>query len=183
MTGPRSIGVFSLAAWQAAMMAAVGLIAGVCYSFGGAAIDVLVTAGVINSASTPGVSWGTALAFMALIGMPFFFAVFGFAAGTIGALLYGTVCAKDPPMGRRWRQLMGTVGGQCRWFQPRGRRGWRGLRGLHRRPPGELHGRLLRRADWRRGIGQHRCAAVALRALAVPVLTLGRLSTDNPSSR
>ena len=42
------------------MMAAVGLIAGVCYSFGGAAIDVLVTAGVINSASTPGVSWGTA---------------------------------------------------------------------------------------------------------------------------
>ncbi len=71
------------------MMAAVGLIAGVCYSFGGAALDVLVTTGVITSASTPGVSWGTALAFMALIGMPFFFAVFGFAAGTIGALLYG----------------------------------------------------------------------------------------------
>lgn len=89
MTGTRSIGVLSLAAWQAVMMAAVGLVAGVCYSFGGAAIDVLVTTGLINSASTPGVSWGTALAFMALIGMPFFFAVFGFAAGTIGALLYG----------------------------------------------------------------------------------------------
>ena len=91
MTGTRSIGVFSLAAWQAAMMAAVGLIAGVCYSFGGAAIDVLVTAGVITSTSTPGVSWGTALAFLALIGMPAYFAVFGFIAGTIGALLYGLV--------------------------------------------------------------------------------------------
>lgn len=89
MTEPRSIGVLSLAAWQAALMAAVGLIAGVFYSFGGAAIDILVTAGVITSTSTPGVSWGTALAFLALIGMPVYFAVFGFAAGAIGALLYG----------------------------------------------------------------------------------------------
>ena len=91
MPGPRSIGVFSLAAWQAALMAAVGLLAGVAYSFGGAAIDVLVTTGVINSASTPGVSWGTALAFLALIGMPAYFAVFGFAAGAIAAFLYGLV--------------------------------------------------------------------------------------------
>ena len=70
-------------------MAVVGLVAGLLYSFGGAAIDVLVTIGVITSASTPGLSWGTALAFMALIGMPVFFAVLGFAAGSIGALLYG----------------------------------------------------------------------------------------------
>ena len=94
MTEPRSIGVLSLAAWQAALMAAVGLIAGVFYSFGGAAMDVLVTAGVITSASTPGVSWGTALAFLALIGMPVYFAVFGFAAGAIGALLYGLVARR-----------------------------------------------------------------------------------------
>ena len=89
MPGPGSIGVFSVAARQAALMAAVGLVAGFLYSFGGAAIDVLVTTGVITSTSTPGVSWGTALAFLALIGMPVYFAVFGFAAGAIGAFLYG----------------------------------------------------------------------------------------------
>ena len=89
MPGPGSIGVFSVAARQAALMAVVGLLAGFVYSFGGAAIDVLVTAGVITSGSTPGVSWGTALAFLALIGMPVYFAVFGFAAGAIGAFLYG----------------------------------------------------------------------------------------------
>lgn len=94
MQSPGSIGVFSVAARQAALMAVVGLVAGVLYSFGGAAVDVLVTTGVITSASTPGLSWGTALAFMALIGMPFFFAVFGFAAGSIGALLYGLIAGR-----------------------------------------------------------------------------------------
>lgn len=89
-----SIGVLSTAARQAALMAAVGLVAGFLYSFGGAAIDVLVTTGVITSTATPGVSWGTALAFLALIGMPLYFAVFGFAAGAIGALLYGLVAGR-----------------------------------------------------------------------------------------
>jgi hypothetical protein len=41
--------------------------------------------------STPGVSWGTALAFLALIGMPIIFATFGFIAGAIGASLYDLV--------------------------------------------------------------------------------------------
>ena len=91
MPGPGSIGVFSVAARQAALMAMVGLGAGILYSFGGAAVDVLVTTGAITSTSTPGISWGTALAFLALIGMPFFFAVFGFASGAIGAVLYGLV--------------------------------------------------------------------------------------------
>ena len=68
-------------------MAFVGLIAGVVYSFGGAIIDVLVSNEWMISASTPGVSSGTALAFLALIGMPVYFAVFGFIAGAIGALL------------------------------------------------------------------------------------------------
>lgn len=94
MQDPGSIGVFSVAARQAAMMAVVGLVAGVLYSFGGAAVDVLVTTGVITSTSTPGLSYGTALAFMALIGMPFFFAVFGFTAGSIGALLYGLIAGR-----------------------------------------------------------------------------------------
>ena len=94
MQNSGSIGVFSVAARQAALMAVVGLVAGFLYSFGGAAFDVLVTTGVITSTSTPGLSWGTALAFMALIGMPFFFAVFGFAAGSIGAFMYGLVAGR-----------------------------------------------------------------------------------------
>ena len=75
-------------------MAVVGLVAGFLYSFGGAAVDVLVSTGVIASASTPGVSWGTALAFLALIGMPVYFAAFGLAAGAIGAFLYGLVAGR-----------------------------------------------------------------------------------------
>ena len=106
MPGPGSIGVFSVAARQAALMAVVGLLAGFVYSFGGAAIDVLVTAGVIASESTPGLSWGTALAFLALIGMPVYFAVFGFAAGAIGAFLYGLIARRirlwDDTGGKLW---------------------------------------------------------------------------------
>ncbi len=94
MQGPVSIGVFSVAARTAALMAIVGLVAGALYSFGGAAVDVLVTIGVITSTSTPGLSWGTALAFMAIIGMPVFFAVFGFAAGLTGAFLYGLIAGR-----------------------------------------------------------------------------------------
>ena len=86
--------MFSVAARQAALMAVVGLVAGFLYSFGGGAVDVLVTTGLITSTSTPGVSWGTALAFLALLGMPLYFAVFGFAAGAIGAFLYGLVARR-----------------------------------------------------------------------------------------
>ena len=94
MQSSGNIGVFSVAARQAALMAIIGLVAGFLYSFGGAAVDVLVTTGVITSTSTPGLSYGTALAFMALIGMPFFFAVFGFATGSIGAFLYGLIAGR-----------------------------------------------------------------------------------------
>ena len=75
-------------------MALVGLIFGILYSFGGAIIDVLVSQGWITTASTPGVSWGTALAFLAIIGMPIIFATFGFIAGAIGAFLYNSVAGK-----------------------------------------------------------------------------------------
>ena len=57
-------------------MAFIGLVAGILYSFGGAIYDVLTTVSV---------NLGTALAFLALIGMPIVFAVFGFIAGAIGA--------------------------------------------------------------------------------------------------
>ena len=61
------------------MMAIVGLIAGILYSFGGAVYDVLTTGSV---------NLGTALAFLALIGMPVMFAAFGFVLGLIQAPLY-----------------------------------------------------------------------------------------------
>ena len=75
-------GVLFLAKLQAAIMAFVGLIAGILYSFGGAIYDVLTT-GSVNS--------GTALAFLALIGMPILFAAFGFILGSIEAFIYNIV--------------------------------------------------------------------------------------------
>ncbi len=69
-------------------MAIVGLIAGILYSVGGAIYDVLVSIGWITSVSTPGVGYGTALAFLALVGMPVTFATFGFMVGRIEVFLY-----------------------------------------------------------------------------------------------
>jgi hypothetical protein len=69
------IGVLFSAKLQAILMAFVGLVAGILYSFGGAIYDVLTTRSV---------NLGTALAFLALIGMPIIFATFGFIAGAIG---------------------------------------------------------------------------------------------------
>ena len=63
---------------QAILMSFMGLVAGILYAFGGAIYELLT--GTLNS--------GTALAFLALIGMPIVFAAFGFVAGAMGALLY-----------------------------------------------------------------------------------------------
>ena len=68
--------------------AGIGLIAGIIYSFGGAVIDILVSLGWITSGETTGLGFGTALAFLALIGMPLIFAFFGFLIGLSGALIY-----------------------------------------------------------------------------------------------
>ena len=86
----KKIGVLSFAKLQAVIMAIVGLIAGILYSFGGLIIDVLVSIGWISSASasTPGLGFGTVLAFGALIGMPIIFATVGFIVGLIEAFLY-----------------------------------------------------------------------------------------------
>jgi hypothetical protein len=88
MSKLKNIRVLSLAKFQAVLLAPIGLIAGILYSFGGAIIDVLVSAGWITTASTPGVGYGTALAFLALIGMPIMFAAFGFIVGLVEAVLY-----------------------------------------------------------------------------------------------
>ena len=69
--------------------ALVGLVLGIIYSFGGLIVDLGVTLGWITSAETPGLSWGTVLAFGALIGMPIIFAIPGIVLGTIAALLAG----------------------------------------------------------------------------------------------
>ena len=88
MAKVKKIGVLSFAKLHAVIMAIVGLLAGVLYSFGGLIIDVLVSIGWITSSETPGLSFGTVLAFGALIGMPIIFAAFGFIVGLIEAFLY-----------------------------------------------------------------------------------------------
>ena len=62
-----------LARW----MAYLGLVCGVLYSVGGLVVDVL----------TVGLNWGTALAFMALLGMPAVFGALGFLCGALIALV------------------------------------------------------------------------------------------------
>jgi len=87
----RKIGVLSSARVHAVLMAILGLIAGTLYSFGGAIIDVLVSAGWVTSSETPGLSYGTVLAFGALIGMPVLFSLGGLAYGAVVAVLYNVV--------------------------------------------------------------------------------------------
>lgn len=84
----NKIGVLFFARLQAVQMGLVGFILGILYSFGGAIIDILVSIGWVVSSETPGLSYGTALAFLALIGMPSLFAIFGFLIGVIVAFLY-----------------------------------------------------------------------------------------------
>jgi hypothetical protein len=79
MAKPRKVGALFLAKLFAIVLAFFGLVAGVIYSFGGAAYDVVTT----GSASV-----GTALAFLALVGMPAMFAAVGFLIGAVGAPIY-----------------------------------------------------------------------------------------------
>ncbi len=55
----------------------LGLVCGVVYSVGGLIVDLL----------TIGLNWGTAMAFMALVGMPAIFATFGFICGALVAVV------------------------------------------------------------------------------------------------
>ncbi len=77
----EKVETFSLAKPLAIALALVGLVAGILYAVVGAAYDVL----------RGKVGIGTALAFLAPIGMPSMFATFGFIVGTIGAFLYNFV--------------------------------------------------------------------------------------------
>lgn len=86
----KNTGVLSFAKFQAMIGALIGLICGIIYSYGGLIIDVLVSIGLLSpkSMSTPGLNFGTVLAFGALIGMPLIFAALGFLLGIFVALLY-----------------------------------------------------------------------------------------------
>ncbi len=64
---------FRVARW----MAYLGLVCGVVYSVGGLVVDVL----------TIGLNWGTAMAFMAIVGMPLIFGTFGLLLGALIALV------------------------------------------------------------------------------------------------
>jgi hypothetical protein len=68
-----------LARW----MTYLGLVCGVLYSVGGLVYDML----------TIGLNWGTAMAFMALVGMPVAFGTFGFICGALIAFVAGGVGA------------------------------------------------------------------------------------------
>ena len=91
MAKVKKIKVLSFAKFQTIIMGLVGLVAGILYSFGGFIIDALVTLGIITSTETPGLSYGTFLAFGALLGMPIVFGIFGFIVGIIGAFSYNLV--------------------------------------------------------------------------------------------
>lgn len=87
----KKIGVLSFAKFQAILGAFIGLACGVLYSFGGLAIDTLVTLDLITSTETPGLSFGTILAFGALIGMPIILSAAGFLLGLVEAVLFNSV--------------------------------------------------------------------------------------------
>jgi hypothetical protein len=84
----KKLNPLSFAKFQALLGALLGLVAGVIYSFGGLVIDTLVTLGWIATTETPGLSYGTVLAFGALIGMPIIGLIAGLVVGFISAILY-----------------------------------------------------------------------------------------------
>ena len=79
MEKSNKLRVFAFAKFQALLLALVGSLAGIFYSFGGAIYDLLST-GSVNS--------GTGLAFLALLGIPIIFAAFGFILGLLEAYLF-----------------------------------------------------------------------------------------------
>ena len=85
--------VLNIAKFQSMLFLLIGLICGIIYSFGGLLVDTLVSWGLSSGEywSTPGLSYGTILAFGALIGMPLIFGIGGFALGLVEGLLYALI--------------------------------------------------------------------------------------------
>lgn len=78
MTKRKRMNILSMAKLQATLFGLLGLLAGIIYSVGGFFYDLF----------TIGLNAGTALAFLALAGMPLIAAVCGFALGLVEAILF-----------------------------------------------------------------------------------------------
>ena len=96
--------ILSITKLQTYLLALVGLLLGFLYSFGGLLVDTLVTMGLVDGAiaGTPGLSYGTLLAFGALIGMPAIGAVAGFLLGIAEGILYTAVKKYFPKITRHF---------------------------------------------------------------------------------
>ena len=79
----KRVGVIFFAKLNALILGAIGAVLGVLYAFGGAAYDL----------QNGGLNIGSALAFLALVGMPLLFALYGLIAGSLGALVYNLIAA------------------------------------------------------------------------------------------
>lgn len=86
----KKLQIFPFALFQGILSGLLGLVCGILYSFGGFLIDAAVSLGWVSGEywETPGLSYGTILAFGALIGMPLIFAAVGFVAGIVEAVLF-----------------------------------------------------------------------------------------------
>ena len=91
MKKSRKINAIAFLKFQTIMGGILGLLLGIIYSFGGLIMDTLVSINWITHPETPGLSYGTILAFGALIGMPLIFASFGFVAGFFEVIVFNTL--------------------------------------------------------------------------------------------
>ncbi len=92
----KNINVLSFAKFQMLFALLIGSLAGIIYSFGGLLVDTLVSLGWITTDETPGLSYGTILAFGALVGMPLIAAFWGFIFGILEALMYNAIAKWFP---------------------------------------------------------------------------------------
>jgi len=74
----KKIKIIQYAKLQAITMSFAGIVGGMLYAGIGTIYDLY----------TVGLNYGTALAYIALVVMPIYFAIFGFITGFIGAFLY-----------------------------------------------------------------------------------------------
>jgi len=91
MKRPRKINLLPFLKFQMVMGSILGLMMGIIYAFGGLIIDVLVSVNWITHSETPGLSYGTLLAFGALVGMPIIFASIGLVVGVFKVLAFNVL--------------------------------------------------------------------------------------------
>lgn len=84
MSRLKRLGILFFARLLAVIMACYGLVAGLLYALGGFIYDL----------TTVGLNAGTALAFLAIPGMPVIFALCGFVVGLLGALFYNLAASR-----------------------------------------------------------------------------------------